>query len=250
MKLITIILLSLGFALSQTAGADDFKLETDDQKSSYAAGVQYMKALLDDNLTLDNAAFMQGLSDMQTGRESRLTPEETHKALDQIVGLRVLSKKNMEDKRISAGKAFLEENAKQPEVHVLDNGLQYKILSEGNGEEQHPKTEDGVSIRYLISDIDGKQLQASKADSAPKLLVKVLIPAWQEALKLMKPGDKWRLFMPPQLAFGKHGSRDGSVKSEQTLISDLELVALVSAEEAEAEMQARPQSGKEAGHAK
>lgn len=249
MQLAISMFFSLCFWLCQSASADNFKLETDDQKSSYAAGVQYMKSLLDDNLTLDSAAFMQGMTDMQAGRESRLTQEETQRALDQIIGWRILSKKAMEDKRISAGKAFLKQNAKQSEIQELDSGLQYKVLAQGDGE-QYPKSEDGVSIRYRITDIEGKQLQVSKPDTAPKLLVKALIPGWQEALKLMKPGDKWRLFMPPQLAFGKHGSRDGSVKSEQTLISDLELVALVSAEEAEAEMQARPQSGKEAGHAK
>jgi FKBP-type peptidyl-prolyl cis-trans isomerase len=114
--------------------------------------------------------------------------------------------------------------------------LQYKILTSGQGH-NNPKPSDGVSIRYRITSLDGKPLLSSPLELAPKYPLKALISGWREVLQLMKPGDKWQLFMPPALAFEKTGNRDGKILPYQTVISELELVAIVPIEEAQAELQ-------------
>jgi len=236
MKIANRIIFLLLLCATDALPAEDIKLDTDDSKSSYAAGVQYMKSLLDDNLTLDNAAFLQGMLDMQAGRDSRLTPAETKKALDQIIGLRILSKNAMNEQRLAEGAAFLQENRNKAGVIELSDGLQYKVLKTGQGDTK-PTLADGVSVRYRICDLQGKELLVSAADTAPKLLLKALMPAWQEALQQMSLGEQWQLFIPPKLGYQKVGSRDGKIKANQTLISELELVAIVPAAEVAAELE-------------
>jgi len=115
--------------------------------------------------------------------------------------------------------------------------LQYSVLHVGNAQ-THPTEDGGVAVRYRLFDLDGNELLSSfsQGDEPKKLAVNQLIAGWRQALPLMTPGDKWRLFLAPDLAYGEEGSPDGKIKPSQTLIYELELVAIVPLTEAIAEM--------------
>ncbi len=121
------------------------------------------------------------------------------------------------------GKAFLEQNGKRPEVKTTASGLQYEVLVEGNG--QSPAAEDQVEVHYTGTLLDGTKFDSSVDRGVPATFgVTQVIPGWVEALQLMKEGDKWRLFIPSQLAYGPNGTPGGPIGPNQTLLFDVELI--------------------------
>jgi len=100
----------------------------------------------------------------------------------------------------SAAAAFLAANAKKPGVVTTASGLQYKVLQEGSGDS--PKASDTVSVNYRGTTLDGKEFDSSYKTGKPASFpVGRVIPGWTEGLQLMKPGGKYQLFIPPQLAY-------------------------------------------------
>lgn len=121
------------------------------------------------------------------------------------------------------GKAFLEENGKRVEVKTTPSGLQYEVLKEGNG--ISPAPEDQVEVHYTGTLLDGTKFDSSVDRGVPATFgVTQVIPGWVEALQLMKEGDKWRLFIPSNLAYGPAGTPGGPIGPNQTLLFDVELL--------------------------
>ena len=125
----------------------------------------------------------------------------------------------------AAGDAFLAENGKRAEVKTLPSGLQYEVLTDGDG--AIPTAEDQVEVHYTGKLIDGTVFDSSVDRGVPATFgVTQVIPGWVEALQLMKAGSKWRLYIPSQLAYGPNGA--GTVIGpNQTLIFDVELLKVV-----------------------
>jgi FKBP-type peptidyl-prolyl cis-trans isomerase FklB len=122
------------------------------------------------------------------------------------------------------GEAFLEANKKKPGVITLPDGLQYKILVEGNG--THPTEADTVTVNYAGTLINGKEFDSSYKRGQPASFpVGMVIPGWTEALKLMKVGSVWELFIPPKLAYGERGAPP-SIGPNETLIFKVELLEI------------------------
>ena len=123
-----------------------------------------------------------------------------------------------------SGKAFLEENGKKEGVITTASGLQYKILSSGDG--KMPKASDTVTTHYKGTLIDGREFDSSYKRNAPASFpVKGVIKGWTEALQLMHVGDKWQLFIPSDLAYGAT-KRSELIEANSTLISELELLGI------------------------
>lgn len=128
------------------------------------------------------------------------------------------------EKNSSLGKAFLEENKKKPDVHTLASGLQYKIIKEGQGTAPGPT--DFVTVNYRGTLIDGTEFDSSYTQQAPATFaVNAVIPGWSEALQLMKPGSKWVVYIPSNLAYGERGA-GRVIGPNATLIFDIELIAV------------------------
>ena len=128
----------------------------------------------------------------------------------------------MAEVNAKAGKDFLDNNGKREEVKVLPSGLQYEVIAEGAGDS--PKASDTVKVHYTGKLIDGTVFDSSVERGEPATFgVTQVIPGWVEALQLMKPGSKWRLFIPSQLAYGPQGA-GGVIGPNQTLIFDVELL--------------------------
>ena len=116
----------------------------------------------------------------------------------------------------AAGEAFLAENGKRVEVKTTPSGLQYEVLTEGDG--PRPEANDQVEVHYTGKLIDGTVFDSSVDRGMPATFgVTQVIPGWVEALQLMKAGSKWRLFIPSNLAYGPNA----------TLIFDVELLKVI-----------------------
>ena len=120
------------------------------------------------------------------------------------------------------GEAFLEENAERAGVVTLSSGLQYEVLEEGDG--ATPKRRSTVVVHYAGTLIDGTPFDSSIARGEPaKFPVNRVISGWTEALQLMQVGDKWRLFIPADLAYGDRGVGP-VIAPGSTLIFEVELL--------------------------
>lgn len=213
--------------LCHAALAEEAALESNSQKASYALGVELMKSLSRDNLSLDQAALLQGINDVQAQRELRLSSSEVQAAKDWLFVERIKYRDAKGQQNLAAGKAFLETNAQQADIHTLAGGLQYRVLEEGDGE-VHPQSNDGVTARYRLSNLSGQELLRSEPQNEAKpLLLKSLIKGWQDALPLMTEGSKWTLFLPPELAYGENGTPDGKIAPNETLVYELELLSII-----------------------
>lgn len=131
----------------------------------------------------------------------------------------------MAESNAEAGRAFLVENGKRAEVKTLPSGLQYEVITEGDG--PMPTAQDQVEVHYTGKLIDGTVFDSSVDRGVPATFgVTQVIPGWVEALLLMKAGSKWRLFIPSDLAYGPRGA-GGLIGPNQTLIFDVELIKVV-----------------------
>jgi FKBP-type peptidyl-prolyl cis-trans isomerase FklB len=133
--------------------------------------------------------------------------------------MEVLAAKNKAD-----GEAFLAENAKQEGVVVTSSGLQYKVLEPGEGDAPTPA--DTVTVNYRGTLVDGTQFDSSYDRGQPATFpVQGVIPGWTEALQLMKPGSKYQLAIPAELAYGERGAGQ-TIGPNSTLLFDVELISV------------------------
>ena len=203
-----------------------FKDEKD--KASYAVGLNYGSNLKRQEVELDANQFFQGFKDAYSGKPL-LTDQEMRDVLNaysqSLRAKQEEKRKQLAEKNKKEGEAFLAENKNKPGVLTLGtNGLQYKILTEGSGD--IPKPEDTVSVNYRGTLIDGTEFDSSaKAGKPATFRVNGVIPGWTEALKQMKVGSKWQLFIPSDLGYREFG-KPPSIGPGATLIFEVELVSI------------------------
>jgi FKBP-type peptidyl-prolyl cis-trans isomerase FklB len=207
---------------------------------SYAAGMNLAKALQEQSQEVDVDSLVRGIRDRLSGGKTLMTEEQALAALeglqtDQRIIEEGLNRKAVGEKNKREGEAFLAENQKKEGVVTLPSGLQYKIITEGEGKK--PTANDVVTVNYRGTFIDGKEFDSSRKHITPaiSLPVQATIKGWQEALPLMPVGSKWELFVPADLAYGERGAggragrRSGPVRPvigpNATLIFDVELLA-------------------------
>lgn len=172
--------------------------------------------------------FADGLAAVYYGSELKMTYQQAKAEVEKFfLGLQQQQEeeaKKMADVNAEAGKAFLEENGKRVEVKTTPSGLQYEVIKEGNG--PHPTPNDRVTVHYTGKLIDGTVFDSSVERGEPATFgVTQVIPGWVEALQLMQPGAKYRLFIPSALAYGPQGA-GGLIGPNQTLIFDVELMSI------------------------
>jgi len=221
-----ILLISLGLALAPTAFADKTNLNTIEQKASYTLGADIAKNFRNQGLEIDVNAFSLGLEDALQNRSLKLSEEEMMSAINAIK--QRMQKQQLEKQQSTArtnleeGKAFLAENTKKEGVITLDSGVQYKVLTEGKGDS--PTPEDTITAHYRGTLLDGTEFDSSfKRDTPLTLQMGSVIKGWGEVLKLMKPGAKWEVYIPSDMAYGERGAGD-AIGPNQALIFTIELI--------------------------
>ncbi|MCF7354989.1 FKBP-type peptidyl-prolyl cis-trans isomerase [Vibrio sp. CK2-1] len=126
---------------------------------------------------------------------------------------------------IEQGVQFLTENSQREGVIQTDSGLQYLVLKEGNGT-AHPTATSQVKVHYQGTLLDGTEFDSSYKRGEPiSFKLNQVIKGWQEGLQLMVEGEKVRLFIPYDIAYGKSGS--GPIPAGATLIFDVELIEIL-----------------------
>ncbi|TKG95944.1 FKBP-type peptidyl-prolyl cis-trans isomerase [Puteibacter caeruleilacunae] len=201
--------------------ADNFKSQA--EKFSYALGLSVASNLIGSGVkSVDVNTFADALTDAYTGKLPKLSPDEANKILQEY-----MSKLQDEEanKNKEAGIKFLEENKGKEGVITLPSGLQYEVISEGEGD--FPKETDQVKCHYHGTLIDGTVFDSSVQRGEPATFpVNGVIKGWVEALQLMSVGSKWKLYVPSDLAYGDRGA-GGSIGPNTTLIFEVELLEIV-----------------------
>lgn len=125
----------------------------------------------------------------------------------------------------AAAKTFLAANAKKPGVQILPDGLQYQIVHSGPATGLKPKLNDEVKVHYEGKLVDGTVFDSSYERGQPAAMpLKGLVKGWQEALQMMRPGDEWILYVPPELGYGAEGAGGGQIPGGAALIFKIELI--------------------------
>jgi peptidylprolyl isomerase/FKBP-type peptidyl-prolyl cis-trans isomerase FklB len=125
----------------------------------------------------------------------------------------------------TAAKAYMAKNATAEGVQSLPSGVQYKIVRSGPATGMRPQKSDEVKVHYEGKLADGKVFDSSYERGQPAAMpLRALIPAWVEALQLMRPGDEWILYVPPQMGYGEEGAGGGEIPPNSVLIFRIELI--------------------------
>jgi FKBP-type peptidyl-prolyl cis-trans isomerase len=120
---------------------------------------------------------------------------------------------------------FLAENARKPNIRTTGSGLQYEILAKGKGTFS-PSATDTVTVHYKGVTLDGVEFDSSYTRGAPASFpLNRVIAGWTEGVQLMKEGDRFRFYIPSDLAYGQEGA-GSSIGPNETLIFDVELIKI------------------------
>ena len=216
--------------LTLTAGglAVSAELKTDKEKISFIIGHQIGSNLKRDGIDVDFNVMQAAIKDGLAGTPSSITQEEAQKLMQglqaQLKGQAEAKAKVAGEKNVADGKKFLADNAKKSGVKKTASGLQYKVMTEGKGEA--PKATDTVKVNYRGTLLDGSEFDSSYGRGQPATFpVNGVIKGWTEALQLMKPGAKYQLWIPAELAYGERGTGD-KIGPNATLSFEVELLAI------------------------
>jgi FKBP-type peptidyl-prolyl cis-trans isomerase FklB len=203
-------------------------LKTDKEKQSYAMGMSLGVGLHKAAMTLDPALVARGLRDAQAGGKTAMTEEDMNAAVQDFrrqVGQKMQNTAQQQGAaNRKTGEEFLEANKSKPGVIALPDGLQYKILKEGDGPK--PTASDTVTCNYRGTLINGKEFDSSYKRGQPASFpVSGVIKGWTEALELMPVGSKWKLYIPPDLAYGERGAGQ-DIGPGETLIFEIDLLGI------------------------
>lgn len=192
-------------------------------KLSYAWGMalgQQLRAMGVSNL--DKAEFDEGVHAAFDGKETKISPEEANKLIQEY--LQELTEKKAAEIK-SVGEKFLAENKKKENVKETASGLQYIVDKEGTGAQ--PTATDEVTVHYTGKLLDGTVFDSSVNRGEPATFpLNRVIPGWTEGVQLMKEGAKYTFFIPSDLAYGPQGVPN-AIPSHSTLIFDVELIKVV-----------------------
>lgn len=219
------LLVSLPALAADKTPASPYTKEED--KAAYSIGFLTGKANVQHLESLNVDAYMAGFRDAYAKKQPAMTEDEMKVVLDgfkQKLQAEAVAKAQTEaaaNKQKAA--AYLAENAKKPGVTTTPSGLQYEVLNAGKSGAAKPKTTDVVSVHYHGTLIDGSVFDSSVQRGEPaSFQLDQVIPGWTEALQLMPVGAKYRLTLPPELAYGEQGA--GPIPANSVLIFEVELL--------------------------
>jgi FKBP-type peptidyl-prolyl cis-trans isomerase len=227
-------------AAKKPASSSPIVLKNQKDKVSYALGMNMwanLNGLLHrDEIDIDPNIVLQGIKDSMAGSKLLLTEAEERAVLTELQK-QVMAKQRdamvKEDEKMKAaaepnrkeGEAFLAANKTKEGVVTLPSGLQYKVLTEGNGPK--PTVTDTVVCNYRGTLINGTEFDSSSKHGGPATFqLGRVIRGWTEALQSMPVGSKWQLFIPSDLAYGERGTPGGDIGPNATLIFEVELISI------------------------
>lgn len=192
-------------------------------KFSYALGLGIGQNLLSMGASALNVDdFAHAVKDVLEGKKTEMTHAEAKEIVSKFFA-------ELQDKAIKEnkenGEIFLERNKEKPGVVVLPSGLQYEVIEKGHG--RKPGKNGRVKCHYEGTLVNGMVFDSSYERKEPAVFgVSQVIPGWVEALQLMQEGDKWKLYIPSELAYGANGAGE-LIMPHSTLIFTVELLEVL-----------------------
>jgi FKBP-type peptidyl-prolyl cis-trans isomerase FklB len=215
-----LVLLPVAACLAQ----DSAELESLAQRSGYAIGLDLGRRLASQAVDTDVDAISSGIRDGLAGSDPRLSDEQLQQAMQELNEKLQARAAQAGSINQSEGAAFLAENGKREGVETTASGLQYEVISSGDGAK--PKATDTVRVHYEGRLLDDKVFDSSYKRGEPATFpVNRVIAGWTEALQLMPVGSKWKLFIPSDLAYGAQGA-GADIGANATLVFDVELLGI------------------------
>ena len=203
-------------------------LSASDDPTGYFLGVSVGQSMTSQGFQkgdFDPKVFALGLADALDGKDPSLTDEQLREVQQKIQSLLVEREEKMQSQQQQQSVAWMKQNAEQEGVKTLEGGVQYKVLTAGKGASPSPR--DTVRVHYTGKLIDGEVFDSSVERGEPaSFQVGQVIKGWQMALQQMKVGDKWMLYIPPELAYGERGAPP-RIGPNEVLVFEVELLDIV-----------------------
>jgi FKBP-type peptidyl-prolyl cis-trans isomerase FkpA/FKBP-type peptidyl-prolyl cis-trans isomerase FklB len=216
-------LLSLVACEKQEAAQTQLNIEADDDRFSYALGMVIGERVLKQYGDVNYELMLAGIKAQHKDAETLISFDEADAALKTQLE-KTLATQTEENK--SRGADYLKSHAEKEGVQVTESGLQYIVITEGDGVK--PKPTDEVTVHYRGTLIDGSEFDSSYSRNAPTSFgVSQVIPGWTEGLQLMSIGSKFLFVIPYELGYGERGA-GGSIGPYETLIFEVELLEIKS----------------------
>jgi len=193
-----------------------------EQIVSYGIGYSIGRSIKDESIDgLDLDIVSKGIRDAYSGAEPVVSEKDIQEALNAFRMEQMAKRENQVTDNLKAANKFLEENAKKEGVKVIKKGLQYTIINSGSG--KSPTLENEVVLHYRGTTVDGKEFDSSYKRGEPATMSpKGVIPGFSEALLKMKEGDKWNVYIHPDLAYGQNSPP--GIEPNSLLIFELEVL--------------------------
>jgi len=211
------LVIFLAFSLASTfAIASDYK--TVEEKYGYAIGYNIGKNIAKKYPGFDIMAFLKAMEDAVTNKESAMSDADMNQAF--IDFNKIKEKASSKEATL-----FIDKYKKKKGVKPLSDGIYYRVIKSGSG--ISPKATNTVEVHYRGTHINGKEFDSSYKRGKPaKFPLNRVIKGWTIAVQKMKPGDKWELVIPSDLAYGASGS-PGGIGPNETLIFEIELLKVL-----------------------
>lgn len=222
-------LVALPVAFSADA-ANSHELSTPEQQLGYAMGVQTAKSFQEHHINIDLNAYTQGMSDVYNNKTLLMDDKTVTQTLVDFQKQQMVDRQEKQQAQAAdnqkASDAFLADNQSKPGVKTLSDGIQYKVISQGNSKSTKATTNDIVTVDYEGSLPDGTVFDSSYKRGQPATFpLSGVIKGWQIALAQMPIGATWEIFIPSNLAYGESGTPDGSIGPNQALIFKVHLIS-------------------------
>jgi len=207
--------------MNQSQSSPEISVTTDEDKFSYGLGMVIGERVLKQYGEVDYEILLAGMKAQHGDQETLLTLEEAGNAINARMEQQFAEQTAANRKR---GEDYLKSNAEQEGVKVTDSGLQYNVITEGDGAK--PSASDQVTVHYRGTLVDGTEFDSSYARGEPaSFRLNQVIPGWTEGVQLMSVGSKYRFVIPQDLAYGERGA-GGAIGPFETLIFEVELLEI------------------------
>lgn len=221
-------LVIVGALLLAACGQEEsVKLENHIDQASYGVGLNIGRQLSQEDVEMNADAIAAGIKDAISGTKQQIDDSVIEAAFAKVREEQMRKQQALNDAAAKAGTDFLAENAKRPGVVTTESGLQYEVITAGAADAAKPTLEDVVRVHYHGTLIDGTVFDSSVERGQPaEFPLAGVIRGWTEALQLMKVGEKWKLYIPAELAYGAR-SPSPKIPANSALVFEVELLEIV-----------------------
>ncbi|WP_049623968.1 FKBP-type peptidyl-prolyl cis-trans isomerase [Frateuria defendens] len=224
-----LVLTAAAHAQNRAAAAGSPGAKLDRHKLAYAIGYQIGGQFAGGDPSVDLPTMQRAIEDAYNKRAPSVSARDMRDQLDAL-DLHMRSKAQVDFQRLASANArksadFMLRNRQQPGVVQLPSGIQYSVLKQGGGGGETPRVGSTVTVNFRAMLIDGTEFDSSWAHGSPVSFIvnNKVIPGWQDVIQRMHVGDRWRVVIPPQLAYGERGQLP-RIGPNEALVFEIELL--------------------------